>query len=158
MLKAFQNLSAQAEGRYATDAELEFATDYANSYKMRLALYQKLKELEGTFVEEVHQKIVAGDANLLQLGTKDLTGKWKRDTMRVLRYSALAMLLDDAEIHGERLLYWFQTIMRAFNAQRSCDSTYAAMQTVAQQKLSSFESALFTPILELNRVSLGSNS
>jgi hypothetical protein len=158
MLKAFQTLAVQADGRYATDAELQFAVDYANSYKMRLALYQKLQNLEGEMVEATHQKLMTSAPGMFKVADKDLTGKWKRDTMRVLKYSALALLLDDAEIHGERFLYWFQTIMRAFGAQRSCEATYTAMQTVAQQKLSGFEAAMFTPILELNRVSLGSAS
>ncbi|MEB3210871.1 MAG: phycobilisome protein [Leptolyngbyaceae bacterium] len=156
MLKAFQTLSLQAEGRYANDSELQFAVDYANSYKMRVSLYQKLQALEQEFIEDVHQQLMASDPTLFRAGQKDLIGKWKRDTMRVFKYSALALLLDDAEIHGERFLAWFQTIMRAFNAQRSCEATYTAMQKVAQEKLSQFEFALFSPILELNRVSLGS--
>ncbi|MEM7771807.1 MAG: phycobilisome protein [Cyanobacteria bacterium P01_A01_bin.37] len=158
MLKAFHNLSVQAEGRYATDAELQFAVDYTNSYTLRLALYQKLQRLEKPFIEQVYQQLNASEPSLFRTGKKNLAAKWKRDTMRVLKYSALALLLDDTEIHQERFLFWFQTIMRSFGAQRSCDATYTALQQVAMQKLSDVEAAMFCPILELNRVALGITS
>jgi hypothetical protein len=155
MLKAFKDLADKSEGRYATDDELQFIDDYVNSYSLRLSTYYKLQQIEQEFVETVHQQLTATDPALLKSGTKNLTPKWKHDTMRVLRYSAIALLLDDAEIHQERFLFWFQTIMRAFSAQRSCDVTYTLMQEVAKNKLSANEAALLCPILELNRVALG---
>ncbi len=158
MLKAFKDLADKTEGRYATDAELQFINDYVASYPLRLSTYYKMQQVERDFVENVYQKLTAIDPALLQTGDKNLTSKWKGDTMRVLRHSAIALLLDDAEIHQERFLYWFQTIMRAFGAQRSCDATYAIMQDVAKKELSDSEASLLCPILELNRVALGTPS
>ena len=158
MLKAFKDLANQAEGRYATDAELQFIVDYVNLYQLRLETYQKVQTLEKTFVKDVHAQLTAKEPELLQQNKKDLTVKWKQDTLRVLRYSAIALLLDDAELHQERFLYWFQTIMRAFGAQQSCDTTYALMQDIAQRQLSNVEAALLCPILELNRVALGTTA
>lgn len=155
MLKAFNELTNKAEGRYATDAELQFIVDYLNSYQLRLTTYQKLQVLEEKFVDEAYTQLGDIDPKLLKSGQTDLTTKWKRDTMRVLRYSAVALLLDDAELHQERFLFWFQTIMRAFGAQRSCEATYMVMQEVAKEQLSSAEAALLCPILELNRSALG---
>lgn len=158
MLKAFKDLTDQAEGRYATDAELQFIVDYVNSYQLRFETYQKVQSFEKTFVKEAHGQLIAREPDLLQHQKKDLTSKWKQDTLRVLRYSAIALLLDDAELHQERFLYWFQTIMRAFGAQQSCDATYTVMQDVAQKHLSDVESALLCPMLELNRVALGTTA
>jgi hypothetical protein len=55
----------------------------------------------------------------------------------------------------ERLLFWFQTIMRAFGAQRSCNVTYTIMQEVVKQHLTAEQASLFLPILEVNRRILG---
>lgn len=156
MLKAFKDIADKSEGRYATDDELQFVVDYVNSYALRRSTYQKIQHIEQAFVERVYQKLVASHPTLLKTGKQDLTAKWKQDTLRVLRYSAIALLLDDAEIHQERFLQWFRTIMRAFGAQRSCHVTYTLMQDVAKQALSPAEAALLCPILELNRVALGS--
>lgn len=158
MLKAFKDLANQTDGRYATDEELQFIHDYVKTYALRLNTYQKIQQVEQAFVDTAHQQITVVDPTLLRSGKQDLTAKWKRDTLRVLRYSAIALLLDDADIHRERFLYWFQTIMRAFSAQRSCDVTYTIMQDVAKRQLAAREAELLCPILELNRVALGTSS
>ena len=155
MLKAFKDLADQAEGRYATDAELQFIVDYVNSYQLRLKTYQKVQKIEKNLVNEVQAQITQQSPTLLQQNNKDLTAKWKQDTLRVLKRSAIALLLDDAELHQEQFLCWFQTIMRAFEAQKSCDITYVLMQEIAQRHFSKEEVALLGPILKLNRAALG---
>ena len=84
-----------------------------------------------------------------------MSAKWKRDTFRVLRYSAVAMLVNDPDTLRERFLFWFQTIMKAFGAQKSCNATYEVMQQVVKQHLTPVQASLFCPILEINRQVLG---
>jgi hypothetical protein len=66
------------------------------------------------------------------------------------------MLCNDAVLFRYHLLYWMQTILKAFGAQRSCEVTYQLMQEVVQEHLSPTEAKLFCPFLELTRVMLGS--
>ena len=155
MLSQLQKLSRDAEGRYATDGELQFIQDYLHSYRLRLQTYQRLHELESTIVQQVYEKLRSREPALFLQTTGDLSVKWKRDTIRVLRYSAIALLLDDPETLRERLLYWMQTIMRAFGAQHSCKLTYEVMQEVVKQCLTPPQSALFCAILEVNGQMLG---
>lgn len=155
MLSEFKNLSVSVDGRYANDSELQFIEDYMYSYKLRLDTYKKLQSLEPKIVDEVRSRLELFDSKLLKRGDRDMAVKWKQDTVRVLRYSATALLLDDTELLQERFLFWFQTIMRAFGTQRSCDATYTVMQEVIKQYLSPAEIDLITPILELNRSALG---
>ncbi|MGG6269785.1 phycobilisome protein [Leptolyngbya sp. AN03gr2] len=155
MLSQIQRLSQDTEGRYATDEELRFLADYARSYELRVQTYQKLQASEMVIVQQVQAKMRAIDPTLFRQGNEDLTNKWKRDTLRVLRYSAAAMLIDDPESLRERFLFWFQTIMRAFNAQKSCGVTYTVMQDVIKQVLTPSEASLILPILEVNRRMLG---
>lgn len=155
MLSQIQRLSQTTEGRYATDEELRFLAEYARSFELRVQTYQKLQASEAAIVQQVLAKMRAIDPTLLRNGSEDITNKWKRDTLRVLRYSAVAMLLDDSETLRERFLFWFQTIMRAFNAQKSCGVTYTVMQDVVKQVLTPSEANLLLPILEVNRRMLG---
>lgn len=155
MLSNFKKLTISTDGRYATDDELEFLDDYLTSYELRLRIYQKLQASEQQIVQQVQTKLKALDPSLLISGQQDLTAKWKRDTIRVLRYSAVAVLTDDLTTFQERLLLWFQTIMRAFGAQRSCEMTYLVMQDVMQHYFTPQELSYITPVLELNRSALG---
>ncbi|KAM3090051.1 phycobilisome protein [Phormidesmis sp. 146-35] len=155
MLSQMQRLSLEAEGRYATDEELSFLTDYVRSFELRVQTYQKLQGCEALIMQQVQAKMQAIDPALFRSGNDDITIKWKRDTLRVLRYSAVAMLVDDPETLRERFLFWFQTIMRAFGAQRSCNVTYTVMQEVVKQHLSPAQANVFLPILEVNRRMLG---
>jgi len=155
MLSKLQKLSWDTDGRYASDEELRFIADYLQSYGVRLQTYQRLQQLEMTIVQEVYQKVWAIDPNLFMSGTEDVSSKWERDTIRVLRYSAVAMLLNDTDTLCEKLLYWMQTIMKAFGAQQSCKVTYEEMQKVVKNHLSADQASVFGPVLEVNKRLLG---
>jgi hypothetical protein len=156
MLSQFRRLTIDVDGRFANDDELQFIEDYLKVYNLRVRIYQKMQANEQKIVKQVYEKLRSLDATLLQSNKQDLTAKWKRDTMRVLRYSAVAVLTDDQTTLQEKLLLWFQTIMRAFGAQRSCEMTYLVMQQVMQQHFTPEEYSYIAPVLELNRTALGS--
>ncbi|TVQ20916.1 MAG: phycobilisome protein [Leptolyngbya sp. DLM2.Bin15] len=155
MLSQFNRLALDSDGRYANDLELRFIEDYLQSYQMRINIYKKLQDAEQTIVQQVYNKLKAQDPSLLIHKQQDMTVKWKRDTIRVLRYSAVTVLTDDTATFQERLLLWFQTIMRAFGAQRSCEMTYTVMQEVIQQHFTAEEYSYIAPVLDLNRTALG---
>jgi hypothetical protein len=155
MLSQFSRLCLEVEGRYATDSELQFLSDYTQSFSLRIQTYQRLQIAEAQIIQEVQAKMQALDPTLFQSPNEDVTRKWKRDTIRVMRYSAMAMLLNDPDLLRERLLFWMETVMRAFGAQRSCEVTYSVMQEVVKAYLTPLEANLLCPILELNRRSLG---
>jgi hypothetical protein len=155
MLSKLERLSIETDGRYASDDELFFIKDYVQSFNLRLTTYDKIRDTEGKIVEQVQSKLKAIDPSLLKTGDKDLSDKWKRDTFRVLRHSAITVLLDDPDRLKDQFLSWFQTIMQAFGAEKSCNATYTAMQDVAQKTLLPGEAELLCSVLELNRTMLG---
>lgn len=158
MLSQCESLSQMTEGRYATDTELSFFLTYAESYPQRLSLYQKLARIDTDIVQEVHDRLMTHAPHLLQSQKRNISNKWKRDTLRTLRLSAITILLDDPSTLQERYLLWFQTVMGSFKAQKSCDMTYSIMQEVVQEMLDPAEVKLISPILELNRTALGMTS
>ncbi|MGQ9838370.1 MAG: phycobilisome protein [Cyanobacteriota bacterium] len=157
MLTQLHKLSIAADGRYLRDDEMQFMEAYLASFDLRLSAYQKIQDAEPQIIRDVEMKMRSLDPYLLMRGVEDFSNKWKADTVRVLRLSALAMLLDDEERYKERFLYWFQTLMRAFRTQRSCEATYRFLQEVMANYLTHDELNLIKPILETNRSLLGLN-
>ncbi|NJN21095.1 MAG: phycobilisome protein [Leptolyngbya sp. RL_3_1] len=155
MLSQLDHLSVAVDGRYATDAELMFFQSYLRTARLRFGLYQKLQQLEPKIVQDVLAQLQAQDPTLLRVGDQDLTAKWQRDTVRTLRYAATASLIDDTELYKERMLLWFQTIMRSFRAGHSCNVTYQVMQEVVRKYFSAEEAAIICPLLEMSRAVLG---
>lgn len=155
MLSQLRRLSYETDGRYATDEELRVIDQFTRSFYLRIQTYQRLQALEVQIVQQVYTRMQSLEPDLFLKGGADVSAKWKRDTIRVLRYSAIAMLLNDPDSLQERLLFWMRTIMKAFGAERSCNVTYATMQDVIKQHLSPTEASLFCPILEMNRQVLG---
>lgn len=157
MLTQLRELSIAADGRYLRDEELQFMETYLASFDLRLSAYRKIQAAEAQIIRDVEMKMRALDPYLLMRGVEDFSNKWKADTVRVLRLSALAMLLDDEQRYKDRFLYWFQTLMRAFRTQRSCEATYRFLQEVIANYLTPEETKLIRPILETNRTMLGLN-
>ncbi|MEA5452908.1 phycobilisome protein [Leptolyngbya sp. CCNP1308] len=155
MFTNVQALTQATDGRYASDQELMFFQRYLSSVGIRLRAYQKIQGAEQQIISQVLTRLKVQRPDIFLVGGQDLAAKWQRDTVRVLRYSATALLLDDSERFKDTLLLWFQTIMRAFGAQESCNLTYTAMQEVMAQHLNGEELILFLPILELSRMTLG---
>lgn len=155
MLSQLHKLSRDVDGRYATDDELQFVGEYLKRYRLRLETYQRLQAVESIVVQQVYAKMRSIDPTLFMHGKEDISQKWRLDTIRVLRYSAIAMLLNDPDTLRERLLLWMQSIMKAFGAQRGCRITYEVMQDVIKQHLTPSQAGIFCPILEMNRQVLG---
>jgi hypothetical protein len=155
MLSQLKSLSLEADGRYASDAELQFLTDYLASFDLRMQTYLRLQDIEATLVQEAYAKMRSRNPAYFNYGSNDISHKWKQDTIRTLRYTAIAVLTNDSETLRSRFLLWFQTIMRAFNAQESCDATYRVLQELVKHHLTAVQAELVCSVLELNRRYLG---
>jgi hypothetical protein len=155
MLSKLKQLGTDADGRYASDDELKFMDTYINSFEVRANAYRQIKAAEKEIVESVLTKLQKSQPRLLATRGEDIQNKWKQDTFRVLRHSAMTVLLDDPELLRQQFLYWFQTIMQAFGAQEACNVTYLIMQDVVRSTLPKDVADLLCPILEMNRELLG---
>lgn len=155
MLSQLASLSVEADGRYASQSELQFLKDYFQSLNLRLSAYKKIQAAEKEIIRDVETKILSTNPTLLRVGSQDVTSKWRLDTVRVLRHSAAALLIDDTNRLRDRLLLWFQTILDSFQAKKSSEVTFQIMQDVIQRYLTAEEASLFVPILEMNRTILG---
>lgn len=151
MLSQIQALVRDAEGRYATDAELQFLEDYTQDFPSRLRAYQNLRKQERTLIQQAYNQLKANHPELFPVGQKEAVRKWQRDTIWVLRSSGVAMLLDDVDTLRDRMMLWFQTIMRAFGVHKTCYLTYSTLKTLAPQVMGAEDGALLAEVLEGNR-------
>lgn len=154
MFSELTSLSIEADGRYATADELKFLKDYLQSFEKRISAYQKIQAAQGKIIQQVAAKMQSMNPQIFQKGKQDVRQICQRDREMVLKYAATALLTNDLERLQTTLLYWLQTIVRAFNNQESAQITYQVMSEVIRQYLTEEEAALMAPILELNR-SLG---
>lgn len=155
MLSQLQTLVREVDGRYATDSELLFLQNYLHTARLRFSAYQKIQKAEKNIIQQVKKKLMAIDPQLLRRGKVDLSTKWQRDTVKGLRFCAHAFLTGDEKGLEENFLLWFQSVMRSFKAQPSCNITYKVLQDVVRQYLTPQEAELFCPILEQARLLLG---
>jgi hypothetical protein len=158
MLSKLNQLGTQTDGRYASDNELEFVDSYIASFDNRIAAYQTIKSLEKEIVEAVLKRLQTSHPDILLPKGENLQAKWRQDTYRVLRHSAMTVLVDDPELLKQQFLYWFQTIMQAFGAQQACNITYKIMQDVVREMLPADIADILCPILEVSRKMLGATT
>lgn len=151
MLSQIQALLRETEGRYATDAELQFLEAYSKAFPDRLRAYQNLRKQERALIQQTYNQLRHEHPGLFPAGQPEAVRKWQRDTIWVLRASGVAMLLDDVDSLRDRLMLWFQTIMRAFGVQKTCFLTYATLKKLAPQLLGPEDGALLAEVMEINR-------
>ncbi|TAG94398.1 MAG: phycobilisome protein [Oscillatoriales cyanobacterium] len=152
MLSQLARLSMEADGRYASAAELQFLKDYFQSLNHRMSAYKKIQASEKEILRQVETQMQSIDPNIFRRGSQDVTAKCRGDFAQVLRHSAAALLINDTERLRDRLLLWLQTIIGAFHGP---SVTYEVMKNVIKQHLTAEEASLFLPILEIDRTLLG---
>ena len=129
MLTNIQNLIHQTDGRYASDQELLFFQSYVETASLRFRTYQKIQAAEVSIMNQLLKELKTYHPDMFMVNGQDLTAKWQRDTVRVLRYATTALLVDDPDMFKDKLLTWFETIMKAFGAQKSCQITFTHAAT-----------------------------
>lgn len=150
MFTNLERLSVEVDGRYATPEELAFLKFYFQTFKYRISAYQKIQKNESVIMNQIQEKLEKINPNIFLQGSVNLKSKWRSDTIRVLRYSAMALLIDDPEYLQQRLLIWFSTILQAFKVQDLTQLTCQTMTDVIKNYLTPEENNLFLPLIQLN--------
>lgn len=150
MFTNLERLSVEVDGRYATSEELDFLKSYFQTFKYRISAYQKIQKNESAIINQIQENLEKMNPNIFMQGSVNLKSKWRSDTIRVLRYSAMALLIDDPEYLQQRLLIWFSTILQAFKVQDLTKLTCQTMSDIIKNYLTPEENNLFLPLIELN--------
>lgn len=155
MLKKLAELTVEADGRYATDAELQFIEQYADSLEQRISTYEKVREVEKDVIKEMETKLYQKLPDVFANNSETAKSFCRRDSKLVLRHSAMAMLTGDDDRLRESLLLWQRTIMLAFKMERCNQMIFSElMPAILRNLLTSEEFALIQPALQLNQTVL----
>jgi hypothetical protein len=157
MLKQLNTLTVEADGRYATSAELKFLQDYLKTVDLRISAYEKIRNAEDQIVGQWAAKVLASNPNLFFKGNQDFTAICKRDRQSVLRISSAAMLMDDLENLRNGFLHWYRTIVTAFDYKQSASITYLQLAEILKQYLTPEELGAIRPALDLSKSILASS-
>ncbi|MGF1604639.1 MAG: allophycocyanin [Thermosynechococcaceae cyanobacterium] len=154
MLKQLARVNVDADGRFATEAELQFLTDYLESADSRISAYEKIRDAEEEIMDQVEELATAQNPRVFYKGTRDMSATCRRDRKHILRSVSAAMLLSDLDSLRDGLLLWQRTIIHAFQFQPASQVVCQLMPTVINQQLLPEEAQQIMPALQLSQALL----
>lgn len=154
MLKQLTRVSIDADGRFATESELQFLKDYLESADHRISAYGKIRDLEDEIMDEIETQALAKNPRVFHKGTRDMAETCRRDRKHLLRCSAAAMLVSDLDRLRDDLLLWQRTIIKAFQDEQASEEVCQVMPKVMQQQLTPEEASQIMPALQLSQALL----
>ncbi|MEB3175852.1 MAG: allophycocyanin [Cyanobacteriota bacterium] len=156
MFKQLTRLSIDADGRYASDGELQFLQDYLDSAELRMSAYEKAREHEEQIIYRWEAVKHGLKQDTFHMGERDVTEICRRDMTNIFRCSVTAVLFNDLDRLREGLLIWYQTIVRAYNYTQYAKISYQVIQDVIKEFLTPEEANLVLPALKLDHTILSS--
>ncbi|MEN9240054.1 MAG: hypothetical protein Q6J68_04790 [Thermostichales cyanobacterium SZTDM-1c_bins_54] len=114
----------QVEGRYLSSWELSALQSYVQDLPHRLMLYQGMVKKEKALIDAVMAKFQPTLPNLTQQHGPLAWQRCRRDLTLVWRYCTMAFLLNDEDYLRDKLLYWLETILKAYKMREQCHPAY----------------------------------
>ena len=150
MMPKIQELINQAQDRYLVTDELGLMESYISSLPDRLKLYKLIRDREIDILQAVANQVPAELPNVtdeeLESGIKNL--------ILVLRYSSMAMLLNDENFLKQRLLNWLEGIMSMRDMRRLNETLYKLLNQELKKQFSSTQLLLIQPLITAAQVTL----
>jgi hypothetical protein len=140
----------EAEKRYLKPEELEVLSHYVDSLPERLETYRRLRDTEVEVMQHVADQLQAALPNERQA---DLERSLK-NALLMLRYCAMAMLLNDDSLVQERLLGWLETSVQVYKTYTIDSTLYRMLNQRLSQTLTPSQLNLLKPPLALAQSSL----
>ncbi|MDJ0843946.1 phycobilisome protein [Crocosphaera sp.] len=150
MQKDFEILFYQAEDHYLSSSDLNTLKNSANSLKERLKIYKLLRDQEVPIFQFIADNLVESfpseNSQHLEKGLKH----W----ISVMRYAAMAMLLNNPDYFRHRLLEWLTDIVQAQDMVTIETHIFENLKQGLEEMLSSEQMLLLNPFLEQAKVTL----
>lgn len=150
MHQHLETLFDEAENRYLKPEELKLLSQYVESLPQRMETYRLLRDQEIELMQQVADQLQTA---LPQEKTEALERSIK-NALLMLRYCAMAMLLNDESFVAERLLGWLSRTMQAYDSQKIDATLYRLLNQRLTQVFSPQQMSLLSPPLLLAQKSL----
>lgn len=149
MNTTIQSLLYDADERYLKAGDINAFKSYTLSLSQRLETYELLRDKEIVIFQPIANQLLTSFPDQQQ----DLERSLK-NWLAVLRYCAMAMLLNNPEFLERRLLEWLTDIVRVHQSQGIDTAIYKALQKQLPQLLEGKQYSLLQPFLAQAAASL----
>jgi hypothetical protein len=144
MYQDLRKLIFQAEDNYLQEAELDTFKTKVNSLAERLETYEILREEEIALFQPIVDRLMQDATEQKPKAIEKAIEHW----IAILRYCAMAMLLNDPEYLQHRLLEWLTEQIKAHELQSLETDIYKYLQMRLKKVLSAEQLSLLNPFLE----------
>jgi len=134
----------QAENRFLKAEEITAFKRQAASLSQRLKIYEFLRDKEESIFQPVANKLQESFPDEKQETLERSLKHW----LLVLRYCAMAMLLNDQNFLEQRILDWLSGIFEAHQTQKIEATISNLLQTRIKELLSEQARAILQPFLD----------
>lgn len=133
----------EAEDHYLQTEEITSFKHHVSSLAERVETYEILRDNEIVIFQPIAEQLLATFPQHKQETLERALKNW----LAVLRYSSMAMLLNNPEFLQYRLLEWLTEIAQVHQMQAIDTTLYQLLQTRLSELLSSEQIALLQPFL-----------
>ena len=134
----------QAETRFLKGEEIIAFKRQAATLAQRLKIYEFLREKEATIFQPVANKLQESFPNQKEETLERSLKHW----VLVLRYCAMAMLLNDLDFLEQRLQDWVSGLVEAHQTQKVEATVCTLLETRLKELLSEQARAILQPFLD----------
>lgn len=140
----------EAENRYLKPDELKVVSQYVESLPDRLMAYRLLRDRELEIMQWVADQL---QSEFPQEKQETLERSLK-NAMLMLRYCAMAMLLNDETFVKERFLSWISDTIKVYHSEAIDTKLYQLMNQQLTQTLGPKAMNLLNPMLTVTQAAL----
>ncbi|MBR8827939.1 MAG: phycobilisome protein [Gomphosphaeria aponina SAG 52.96 = DSM 107014] len=144
----------EAEERYLSQEEIQDFQAHIDRFKQRLATYENLREGEIAIFQPVADRL----SEKFPTEKDDILEQALKHWLAVMRYSAMAMLLNNPEFLQRRLLEWLTPSIQAHQLETVEKKLYELLQKQLKELLPEEQLALMQPFLEQAKTNLLANA
>ena len=138
-----RQLEIKPDRSYLTAQEISSFGQYVGSLADRMRAYRQLREWEVNLIQELVDRLPAD----VQENTAALEQSIKQ-TILILRYAALGMLVDDVDLGRRRLAGWLPTMVEVYQTEPVDRLLHRSLNQQLPRLLTDTQFALLKPPLE----------
>ena len=150
MYNELRTLLYEAETKYLQKPELENFQNCISSLKARLATYECIRDQEIAIFQPIADELMASFADENTQLLEQALKHW----LSVLRYCAMAMLLNNPDFLHHRLLEWLTPVVQAHKMEVLEKSIYDLLIKKLKKILTESQFLLIKPFIEQAQTSL----
>lgn len=155
MYPEIRDLLYEAEENYLQPKQIERFKDHMSSLVQRQEAYEMLRDNEIAIFQPIADELLAAFPHEKQTSLEKALKHW----IAVLRYCAMAMLLNNPEFLQHRLLEWLTDLVQVHQTQAMEMEIYQSLQARLPEFLSNEHMALLQPfITQAQETLLGTGS